>query len=78
MVWLVLESVYMPNHFRLHSERMWLVMNRHERHGWNIVKRCESRNEANRVLDDVRALAEKAKNGTPTSRPASGGTAKLG
>jgi hypothetical protein len=45
MAWLVLESLYMPHHFRLHSERMWLAMSRHERHGWNIVKRCESRDE---------------------------------
>jgi hypothetical protein len=55
MVWLVLESLYMPNHFRLHSEAKWLVLNRHERHAWNIVKRCETRDEANRVLDEARA-----------------------
>jgi hypothetical protein len=55
MVWLVLESLYMPNHFRLHSEPKWLAMERQERHGWNIVKRCENRDEANRVLDEVRA-----------------------
>jgi hypothetical protein len=34
-------------------------MDRHERHGWNIVKRCESRDKANRVLDEVRAAADK-------------------
>ena len=64
MVWFVLQSLYMPHLFRLHSERKWLAMDRHERHGWNIVKRCESRDEANRVLDEVRATAEKAKKGT--------------
>jgi hypothetical protein len=25
MVRFVLESLYMPNHFQLHSERMWLA-----------------------------------------------------
>jgi hypothetical protein len=61
MVWLVLESLYMPNHFRPHSEAKWLALNRHERHGWNILKRCETRDEANRVLDEARAAAEKGK-----------------
>ena len=78
MVWLVLESAYMPNHFRLHSERMWLALDRHERHGWNIVNRCESRDEANRVLDEVRAAAEQAKKSARSSRAARGGTEKLG
>jgi hypothetical protein len=77
MVWLVLESAYMPNHFRLHSERMWLALDRHERHGWNIVNRCESRDEANRVLDEVRAAAEKANKGARTSQQVRGGTEKL-
>jgi hypothetical protein len=59
MVWLVLESAYMPNHFCLHSEMKWLALDRHERHGWDIIKRCETRDEANVVFDEVRA--EKAK-----------------
>jgi hypothetical protein len=77
MVWLVLETLYMPNHFRLHSERLWLAMDRHERHGWNIVKRCDTRDEANVLLDEVRTAAENAKKGTRTSQQARGGTEKL-
>jgi hypothetical protein len=78
MVWLVLQSACMPKLFRLHSEPKWLSMNRQERHVWNIVKRCESRDEANRVLDEARADAEKAKKGTRISRGTRGGTEKLG
>jgi hypothetical protein len=68
MVWLVLQSAYMPQLFRLHPEPKWLALDRHERHVWNILKRCESRDEANRVLDEVRAAAEKAKKGEQTSQ----------
>jgi hypothetical protein len=60
VAWLVLQSAYMPNHFCLKSERQWLAMDRHERHGWDIVKRCETRDEANQVLDAARAAAQKA------------------
>jgi hypothetical protein len=31
MIWLVLQSAYMPQLFRLHSEPKWLAMDRHER-----------------------------------------------
>jgi hypothetical protein len=78
MVWLVLQSLYMPSHFCLKSQRKWLALDRHERHSWNILKRCESRDEANRVLDEARAVAEKAKKGARNSRGTSGGTEKLG
>ena len=57
MVWLVLQSAYMPNHFCLKSECKWLDMNRHERFGWDLVKRCATRDEANQVLDAARAAA---------------------
>jgi hypothetical protein len=77
MVWLVLESGYMPNHFLLHSERTWLTLDRHERHGWNIIKRCGTRDEANRVLDELRAAAEKTMKGARTSQQVRGGTEKL-
>jgi hypothetical protein len=76
MAWLVLQSAYMPNHFRLHSERIWLALDRHERHGWNIIKPCENRDEANIVLDEVRAAAETAKKGIRTSPPGRGRTEK--
>jgi hypothetical protein len=58
MVLLMLQSAYMPKLFCLHSEPKWLAMDRQERHIWNIVKRCETREEANRVLDEVRAAAK--------------------
>jgi len=77
MVWLLLESLYMLNHFRLHSERKWFAMDQNERQAWKLVQRCDSRDEANRVLDAARAPAEKAKKGTRTSRAAGGGTEKL-
>jgi hypothetical protein len=78
MVWFVLQSAYMPQLFRLHSERKWLALDRHERNGWNVIKRCESRDEASRVLDEVRAAAEKAKKGARNQRPARGNSEKLG
>jgi hypothetical protein len=33
MAWLVLESMLMLGHYRLHSERKWLVMDEGERSG---------------------------------------------
>ena len=60
MAWVVLQLSYNPNLFRLQSEREWLAMDRHWRFGWTIVKRCESRDEPNRVFDEVRAAAKKA------------------
>jgi hypothetical protein len=54
-VWLVLESLVMLGNYRLHSERKWLAMSRAERDGWKIVKRCESRDEANAVIDALKA-----------------------
>jgi hypothetical protein len=57
LVWLVLQSAYTPNRFCLKSESKWLAMDRHGRFGWEIVKRCETRDEANRMLDEVRSAA---------------------
>jgi hypothetical protein len=76
MVWLVLQSACMPQLFRLHSEPKWLAMDRHQRHGWNVIERCESRDEANRVLDEVRAAAGKGKKGARTSQQVRCGTEK--
>jgi hypothetical protein len=56
MVWLVLESLLMRG-YRLHSERKWLAMEEGEKHGLKIVKRCESRDEANTVIDALNAAA---------------------
>jgi hypothetical protein len=63
VIWLVLRSAYASHHLRLHSERKWLEMDRHQRFGWDIVKRCETRADANQVLDELRAAAEKAESG---------------
>jgi hypothetical protein len=56
MVWLVLESLLMPG-YRLHSERKWLSMEEGERSGLKIVKRCDSRDEANAVIDALNAAS---------------------
>jgi hypothetical protein len=52
-------------------------LDRHERHGWNIVKRCDTRDEANAVLDEVRSAAAKTKDSARTSQQVRGGTEKL-
>jgi hypothetical protein len=77
VVWLVLRSPYTSHHFKLCSERRWLTFDRHQRFGWDIVKRCETRDEAAHVVDEVRAVAEKAKKGERTSQRVRGGTEKL-
>jgi hypothetical protein len=61
MGWLVLQCVYMPHLFRLHSETKWLAMDRHERQGWEIIKRCGTREEASVALNEARAAAEKGR-----------------
>jgi hypothetical protein len=66
MVWLVLQSPSMPQIVRLHSEETWNAMAPRERVWWDIVKRCETRDEANAVLDALKA--EMAKTGIPKRR----------
>jgi hypothetical protein len=60
MVWLVLESVAMPNWYRLHSKGKWDSMTEDERSWHKVVKECATRDEANTVLEELRRKAEVA------------------
>ena len=57
MVWLLLRSAYMTQQFCIHPESEWLARDRHWRFGWDIVRRCESRHEATRLLAELQAAA---------------------
>jgi hypothetical protein len=41
MIWLVLESVAMPNWYRLHSKAKWDSLTKHERFWDTVVKECD-------------------------------------
>ena len=53
MAWLVLESLAMPNWYRLHSKAKWDSMTKHERCWDKVVKECATRDEANAGLDEL-------------------------
>ena len=57
MKWLVLESLMWPGAFRLHSEPKWDGMMPRERQLWKVIKVCVDRDEANSVIDEVKAKA---------------------
>jgi hypothetical protein len=70
MVWLVLQSAYNRFSFRLRSERRGHSLDRNERFCWDIVRRCETRDEANLVIDELRAAVANAKKGRRSSTAA--------
>jgi hypothetical protein len=72
MVWLVLESVAMPNWYRLYSKAKWDSMTKHERYWHKVVKECATRDEANVVLDELRQKAKAALKGKVFAKGAAG------
>jgi hypothetical protein len=61
MVWLVVESLVFPNRFRLHSKAEWDSVDRADRVWFQVVKECESLDEANAVLDQLSKQAASAR-----------------
>jgi hypothetical protein len=56
MVWLGLETVAMPNCYRLHSKAKWDTLTKHERFWHKVAKECASKDEANTVMSSLLRL----------------------
>jgi hypothetical protein len=72
MIWLVLESVAMPNWYSLHSKAKWDSMTKHERFWHKVVRECANRDEANTVIDEFRLKAKAARKGKIFAKGATG------